>query len=181
MVSMAHGDRSRTVIAFVASAFAMFGLASCDSQTEQSPSVPKRISGVVDDRYYVHPKITEPGRTGVKGCCSFDLDAAKVTKLLGDIDGRQVEGNGFQMEIAFGSRIPPLNSPFALTERRQIDGVSAAFLQAGSRRYALEATVPLSREAENEKIDFPRLQVVGTCDGTSGCERLADALKSVRF
>lgn len=156
-------------------------LGSCDMDKEQSKPAPKRFSGVTDDRHYVHPKVSQVGRMVVKGCCSFDFRGAEVSQLLGDVDGRLVRGPGYRIEIAFGHRIAPLGPAFTPAGHRNVDGVSVVFFRAGSRMYALQATIPLSREAVERGIDFPQVQAVGSCDGDEGCQRLKAALDSIRF
>lgn len=172
-----HGFAHRLGIAVCICAL----LAACNRRNDEQQAAPKRFSGVIDDRYYVHPRANGNGRTVVKGCCTFDIGQAQVTQLPGDVDGRLVRGQGYQLEIAFGSRLSPLPPGFRSDRQRRLDGVNVTEFEGGSQRYALQATVPLSDEAARQRIDFPQLQVVGGCETAAGCRELERVLGSIRF
>lgn len=178
---MAHVSLSRTIIALAI----MFGtgglLAACDSGTKESQNPSKRISGVTDGKFYVHPRANSIGNLVVKGCCTFNVGSDTVTQLTGDVDGRLVRGDGFRIEIAFGSRLVPIGPEFTPTGRREIDGVVVTDFKSGPRQLAMAATVPLSREVAEQGIDFPQLRVVGQCNTDDACRRLSEVVDSVRF
>lgn len=155
--------------------------AACDQRNDEQQPAPKRFSGVMDDRYYVHPRVSGYGRTVVKGCCTFEIGRAQVTQLPGDVDGRLVRGQGYRLEMAFGNRLAPLGPEFKSSRQRSLDGVNVTEFKAGSQQYAMQATVPLSDEAATQGIDFPQLQAVGRCETAEGCRELERVLGSIRF
>lgn len=156
-------------------------LAACNQRNDEQQAAPKRFSGVIDDRYYVHPRVRGNGRTVVEGCCTFEIGRAQVTQLPGDVDGRLVRGQGYQLEIAFGNRLAPLGPEFKSSRQRSLDGVNVTEFKAGSQQYAMQATVPLADEAARQGIDFPQIQTVGRCETAEGCRELERVLGSIRF
>lgn len=176
---MARGNETTLRPGAAAASLALL-LVSCGQPDE--PAQPEtRITGVTDERYYVHPKAEEPGRTVVKGCCTFDLGDAQVTQMTGDVDGRIVRGPGYELEIAFGDWLGPLPKPYEESGERTIDGVKVTEFRGKPRQFALTATVPLSQEAIARRVDFPQLQVSGRCDGPAACARLEMIMRSIRF
>jgi hypothetical protein len=155
-------------------------ICSCNQNDHQRDRA-RRISGTVDQRYFVHPTVTGAKRMIVKGCCTFDVGTAEVKQLTGDVDGREVRGEDYRLEITFGFRLGPLPASFQRSTQRTIDGVNVVELRAPPNQFAVEATVPLSNEAAQHGIDFPELQAVGRCDTRRGCDQLQRTLASVRF
>jgi hypothetical protein len=156
-------------------------LAACNPRSDEDQTAQKRISSVTDDRYYIHPRVPANDRMVIKGCCTFEIAEAQVTQLPGDVDGRLIRGQGYQAELAFGTRLAALPPGFTRSGHRDLDGVTVTELKSGSQQYALQAIVPLSNQAAKKGIDFPQLQVVGRCETAKGCRELKRVLESIRF
>lgn len=166
-------------------ALTCLALVACNKDATKDKGSEIRISGPVGTEYSIHPVFDGTGRERIAGCCSFVTGRAKVRKLEGDLDGREIIGEGYHATLGFGpsgvsGQVPPGGS------KSTIDGVEIVkhVVEKPAPKkptFVYTAVVPLNAEAEAKKIDFPELEVLGWCEDARSCGELRQILDSVRF
>jgi hypothetical protein len=143
-------------------ALACLGAVACKPDAAKKSQSDIRISGPVGTEYSVHPVFEGAGRNRILGCCSFAVGKAKVRKLEGDLDGREVVGMGFHATLSFGP--DAISSRFVRGGRKfRIDGVEVSkdvVENPGPQEptFVYTALVPWNSEARAKKIVYPELE-----------------------
>lgn len=166
-------------------ALACLVLVACNNDAAQDKGSEVRISGPVGTEYSVHPVFHGTGRERIAGCCSFVANRDNIRKLEGDLDGREIVGDGFHATLGFGPgaisrQVPPGGS------KSTIDGVEVVkhIVEKPAPKepsFTYTAVVPLNAEAEAKNIDSPELEILGWCDDARSCGELRQILDSLRF
>jgi hypothetical protein len=174
------------LFAAMAPAACVMVLAACGPSSGDDNQRKTQLSGPVGLEHSVHPVSPTQGRMAVAGCCSFVVEDAKVQRLEGDVDGRQIEGAGYRAIISFGNGVARPDEPQTPATVRQIDGVPfnkivVKSARPGEPRLVYRATVPLDDQAKARNIANPGLEIVGWCSSELACDRLTKMIESIRF
>jgi len=134
----------------------------------------------------VHPVFPTKGRMVVAGCCSFVVGDAKVKRLEGDVDGRQIEGAGYKAIVSFGNGIARPDASAMPGTTSQIDGVTLRKsvlkpAEADESRVIYRAAVALDEQAKAQNIANPGLEITGWCSSDAACDKLTAIIESIRF
>ena len=164
----------------------LLALAACGPSAEEDSQRKAQLSGPVGLEHSVHPVFPTEGRMAVAGCCSFVVGDVEVWRLEGDVDGRKIEGAGYEAVVSFGNGIARAGVPGVPTTAWQIDGVTLRksvleSTNAGGPRFIYRATVPLDDQAQARNIANPGLEIIGWCSTEPACGELTAMVESIRF
>lgn len=188
--SMASGRAG--VMMAVALAFASATVTSCGGagSTPDRGDPPVKKYGTIDAADYARPSVDRPGALLVPGCCTLLIDNAKAETLNSDSHVSIVHGDGFKMDIAFGFyEGSETSNDRGTPAKRIIDGVELrrtvlpepANESEAEKSYLWTAEVPVTAAAEARGLIKPSLRIEGQCGSRSSCEKLTEAIDSIRF